>query len=177
MSNTAPRETATLSLTAKLTQDGPPIGARCCLGIFAEAQGPDGSRELVAERHGGSAEFVLKPGGYFVHCGFGYAGTTEHVGVGNSLKTDTIVLNAGGVRLYAVTGKDRPRLDKDDIKFDIFSQELDSTASPKRSPSTLRREPSSGYRPRRITSPPTTAMPTPAPQPTSMCRANSPISR
>lgn len=150
LSSTAPRETATLSLTAKLTQDGPPIGAGVVWRIFAEAQGPDGSRELVAERHGGSADFVLKSGGYFVYCGFGYAGTTEHVVVGNSLKTNTVVLNAGGVRLYAVTGKDRPRLDKDDIKFDIFSQELDSHGEPKAvalnvAPGTIVRLPAKTY--------------------------------
>ncbi len=150
LSNTAPRETATLSLTAKLTPEGPPIGAGVVWRIFAEAQGPDGSRELVAERHGGSAEFVLKPGGYFVYCGFGYAGTTEHVVVGNGLKTDTVVLNAGGVRLYAITGKDRPRLDKDDLKFDIFSQELDSHGEPKAvalniAPGTIVRLPAKTY--------------------------------
>jgi len=131
LATVTPRETATLSLTARLTPDGPPIGAGVVWRIFGEAQGPDGSRELVAERHGGSADFVLKPGGYFVYCGFGYAGTTEHVVVGTSLKADSIVLNAGGVRLSAVTGKDRPPLNKDDLSFDIFAQELDSHGEPK----------------------------------------------
>ena len=66
LATVAPRETATLSLTARLTPDGPPLGAGVVWRVFGEAQGPDGSRELVAERHGGSADFVLKPGGYFV---------------------------------------------------------------------------------------------------------------
>jgi len=131
LATVAPRDTATLSLTARLTPDGPPIGAGVVWRIFAEAQGPDGSRELVAERHGGSADFTLKPGGYFVYCGFGYAGTTAHVTVGTGLKADSVVLNAGGVRLSAVTGKDRPPIGKDDLSFDIFSQELDSHGEPK----------------------------------------------
>jgi len=131
LATVAPRETATLALTARLTPDGPPLGAGVVWRVFAEAQGPDGSRELVAERHGGSADFVLKPGGYFVYCGFGYAGTTEHVVVGTGLKAESIILNAGGVRLAAVTGKDRPPLDGSDLSFDIFAQELDSHGEPK----------------------------------------------
>jgi hypothetical protein len=150
LSTVAPRETATLSLTARLTPDGPPIGAGVVWRIFAEAQGPDGSRELVAERHGGSADFVLKPGGYFVYCGFGYAGTTDHVVVGTSLKADSVVLNAGGVRLSAVTGKDKPPIDNDDLSFDIFSQELDSHGEPKAvaldvTPGTIIRLPAKTY--------------------------------
>jgi hypothetical protein len=131
LSTVAPRETATLSLTARLMPDGPPIGAGVVWRVFSETPGPDGSRELVAERHGGSADFVLKPGGYFVYCGFGYAGTTEHVVVGTSLKANSIILNAGGVRLSAITAKDKPPLTKDDLSFDIFSQELDSHGEPK----------------------------------------------
>ena len=131
LATVTPRETATLSLTARLTPDGPPLGAGVVWRVFAEAQGPDGSRELVAERHGGSADFVLKPGGYFIYCGFGYAGTTEHVVVGTGLKTESIILNAGGVRLAAVTGKDGPPLDGSDLSFDIFAQELDAHGEPK----------------------------------------------
>jgi hypothetical protein len=131
LTTVSPRETATLSLTARLTTDGPPIGAGVVWRVFSEAQGPDGSRELVAERRGGSADFALKPGGYFIYCGFGYAGTTEHVVVGTGLKAESVILNAGGVRLSAVTGKDRPPLDDDDLSFDIFSQELDSHGEPK----------------------------------------------
>ena len=150
LATVSPRETATLALTARLTPDGPPIGAGVVWRIFNEAQGPDGTRELVAERHGGSADFVLKPGGYFVYCGFGYAGTTEHVVVSTGLKASSIVLNAGGVRLYAVSGKDKPPLDKSDLSFDIFSQELDSHGEPKAvaldiAPGTIVRLPAKTY--------------------------------
>lgn len=131
LSTVAPRDAATLSMTARLTPDGPPLGTGVVWRVFAEAQGPNGTRELVAERHGGSADFVLKPGGYFIYCGFGYAGTTEHVVVGAGLKVESVVLNAGGVRLAAVTGKDRPPLGPDDLSFDIFAQELDSHGEPK----------------------------------------------
>lgn len=131
LATVAPREAATLSMVARLTPDGPPLGAGVVWRVFAEAQGPDGTRELVAERHGGSADFVLKPGGYFIYCGFGYAGTTEHVVVGTGLKAESVVLNAGGVRLAAVTGKDRPPLGGDDLSFDIFAQEVDSHGEPK----------------------------------------------
>ncbi|MBS1168124.1 MAG: hypothetical protein H6R00_4149 [Proteobacteria bacterium] len=150
LATVAPRETATLALTARLTPDGPPIGAGVVWRVFNETQGPDGTRELVAERHGGSADFALKPGGYFVYCGFGYAGTTEHVVVGTGLKAASVVLNAGGVRLYAVSGKGKPPLDKDDLSFDIFSQELDSHGEPKAvaldiAPGTIVRLPAKTY--------------------------------
>lgn len=126
-----PAATATLSLSARLTPDGPPIGTGVVWRIFAEAQGPDGSRELVAERRGGSVDVTLKPGGYFVYCGFGYSGTTEHVQVSGGIKSDSVVLNAGGLRLNAVTGKDHPLLTDDDLSFDIFSQEMDARGEPK----------------------------------------------
>jgi hypothetical protein len=131
LATVAPSNSSTLSLAARLTPDGPPIGSGVVWRVFAEAQGPDGSRDLVAERHGGSVDFALKPGSYFIYCGFGYAGTTEHVVVGNGLKAQSIVLNAGGVRLAATTGKDRPPLDDDDLSFDIFLPEVDSHGEPK----------------------------------------------
>lgn len=131
LSTVRPANAATLTLSARLTPDGPPIGAGVVWRIFAGAQEPDGSRQLVAERRGGAADFTLKPGSYFVYCGFGYAGTTEHVEVGTGIKSETVILNAGGVRLNAVTGKDHPLLTPDDLSFDIFSQEVDARGEPK----------------------------------------------
>lgn len=122
----------TLSLSARLTADGPPISTGVVWRIFAEEQAADGSRALVAERHGGAADFTLRPGGYFVYCGFGNAGTTQHVSVtAGGIKASSVILNAGGVRLNAVTGKDRPPLSGADLSFDIYSLEVDSHGEPK----------------------------------------------
>lgn len=120
-----------LVLTARLTGDGPPIRTGLLWRVFPEDAHADGGRGMVAEAKGGSASFSLKPGVYYVYCGFGHSGATDRVEIGAGLgKEQTVVLNAGGLRLNAVARKERP-LPTADLSFDIFSHEVDSRGEPK----------------------------------------------
>jgi hypothetical protein len=78
----------------------------------------------VAQANGGSASFDLEPGVYFVHCGFGYTGRTDRIEVKGGLVEQSVVLNAGGVKLLASADEDRP-LPTEDVRFDVYSQETD----------------------------------------------------
>lgn len=119
-----------LELTAKLTEDGPSIRTGLVWRIFSEKPQADGSRAMIAEAKGGSASLALKPGVYYVYCGFGHSGATERVELSGGLKQETVVLNAGGLRLNAVALKDKT-LPAGDLSFDIFSLEVDNQGEPK----------------------------------------------
>lgn len=119
-----------LVMTAHLAEGGPAIKTGVVWRVFSEEPGSDGRREMVAEARGGTATFSLAPGAYYVYCGFGYAGTTDRVTVGTSLREESVVLNAGGVRLNAVATKNK-MLPAADVSFDIYAPELDARGEPK----------------------------------------------
>lgn len=119
-----------LAISAHLTEAGPALRAGVVWRVFADATGVDGKHEMVAEGHGGAATFTLPPGAYYVYCGFGYTGTTNRFTVGTGLSEQKMVLNAGGLRLNAVTTKDKV-LPATDVSFDIFALEVDARGEPK----------------------------------------------
>ncbi|TGT20390.1 hypothetical protein EN817_30930, partial [Mesorhizobium sp. M3A.F.Ca.ET.174.01.1.1] len=57
---------------------------------------------MVASAHGGSAVFQLEPGSYLVHASYGRAGATKRITVGKEAKRESLVLDAGGLKLDAV---------------------------------------------------------------------------
>jgi hypothetical protein len=119
-----------LVMTAHLVEGGPALKSGVVWRVFAEEPGSDGRREMVAEAKGGTANFALAPGVYYVYCGFGHTGSTDRVTVGTGLVEDQVQLNAGGVRLNAIAGKNQP-LPPADLSFDIFALELDARGEPK----------------------------------------------
>jgi len=90
-----------LYLVAKLADDGPPVDAGVEWRVFGELPDRDGKLPLIASAEGGDAEFRLKPGRYLVHAGFGRAGLAQLVQIDGTPKSQTFVLDAGGVRLDA----------------------------------------------------------------------------
>jgi hypothetical protein len=88
---------------------------------------PDGGTlealDLVATGTGGEAEFMLDPGSYIVHGAFGRAGATTKVELAEAAKrTETMILNAGGLKLNALNVGDRP-LPEDLLTFDVLTRE------------------------------------------------------
>ena len=75
---------------------------------------------LVGEAHGGSLTLKLRPATYYIHASYGHAGAVKKVIVGNVAAKDTVVLNAGAIRLTAFVGKDRP-LPAEDVAFDVYA--------------------------------------------------------
>jgi hypothetical protein len=113
---------AGLTLEAKLIADGPSIPKGVVWRVFGKIPGADGKLPLVKESEGGTVSLPLKPGNYVVHAAYGRAGAMKELSVGGGEEHDTLVLDAGGLKLDALVGKDQlplPNL----IKFDIYAGE------------------------------------------------------
>ncbi len=115
----------TVKLEAKLKADGKAVEDGLIWSIFSPNAGPDEKLPLVATATGGSAAFQLAPGDYFVNVAFGRAGVTKRLKVPMVGEVDpqTLVLDAGGLLLNAVSGTDM-RIPADDLSFTIYSADI-----------------------------------------------------
>jgi hypothetical protein len=112
-------EAGEVKLAAQLTPDGADIGRGLVWRIFKPQPGPDGKLQLVAQSEGGTNTFQLEPGSYLVHASFGRAGATKRITVGHEAKKESVVLDAGGLKLNAVLAggaRIKPGL----LKFKIY---------------------------------------------------------
>lgn len=107
------------TLEARMTADATPLETGVVWRVYAD-DGEDGKMRLVGEADGGPVTLRLKPGEYYVHAAFGRAGLTRKVTISEIPRGETVVLNAGGMRLTALAGKDRV-LPPDEVHFDIFA--------------------------------------------------------
>jgi hypothetical protein len=118
-------EKPTLHLTARVTEEGQTIRSGLVWRVFQEANDRDDTKmKLIATAAGGEAMFKLDPGSYLIHAAYGRAGATTRVNVEKDQRDETLVLNAGGVRLTALGADDVP-LDLNNVTFDIFSKDSD----------------------------------------------------
>ena len=114
-----------LILEAKLTQDGSDIERGLVWRIFGTDPGKDGQLPLLAVAKGGTTAFHLKPGSYLVHAAFGRAGATKRITVTDQARRDTVVLDAGGIKLNAIVtggGKIPPKR----LRFAIYQAKEDA---------------------------------------------------
>jgi molybdopterin-binding protein len=112
-------------MEAKLTEKGASLTYGLTWRVFKPIAGADGKLPLLASSVGGSTQFDLPPGEYFVNVAFGRAGATKKVVVAQSGDPgpQTFVLDAGGVVLNAVSGTDM-RIPPDELTFNIYSSEV-----------------------------------------------------
>lgn len=116
----APKEPPpNLTLQARLTDKGQLLQAGITWRVFADKPGPDGKLPLIREAKGGTVRLALKPGSYVVHVAYGRAGVSKKIQVDRSASSDTIVLNAGALKLTAEVGRDR-KLGPNQVAFDIY---------------------------------------------------------
>lgn len=115
----------TVKLQAKLKSDGKPVEDGLIWSIFSPNAGPDEKLPLVATATGGTAAFQLAPGEYFVNVAFGRAGVTKRLKVPlvGTVETQSLVLDAGGLLLNAVSGSDM-RIPGEDLSFTIYSTDI-----------------------------------------------------
>jgi hypothetical protein len=113
-------------LQARLTADGAPLPAGVNFRVFGDGLGPNGKLPEIGEAEGGTATLHLKPGTYLVHASYGRAGATKRIRVDSISPGDTVVLNAGGLRLSALVGKDR-RLPPGLVRFDVYAPDEDGS--------------------------------------------------
>lgn len=119
------KRSKTVHLEAKLAEGGEPMKYGLSWRIFSPIPGPDGKLPMLASSEGGSTSFDLDPGDYFVHVAFGRAGATKKLKISATQEpaNQTLVLDAGGMVLNAVSGSD-VRIPPDELSFAIYSNEV-----------------------------------------------------
>ncbi|MBP1849978.1 hypothetical protein [Rhizobium halophytocola] len=117
--------TKDVSMEARLTSDSEPMQEGLSWRVFSPIPGDDGKLPLVASFRGGTADFHLSPGDYFVNVAFGRAGATKKLSVtaDGEVAHQVMVLDAGGLVLNAVSGDDT-RIPAQQLKFSIYSEDV-----------------------------------------------------
>lgn len=113
-----------ITLVGRLIEEGPEVTRGLVWRIFAPTPNPDGKLPLVASAQGGSVRLTLKPGGYLVHAAYGRAGATKRITVGKDPKRETLVLNAGGLKLDAILAGG-VRIPPAKLRFSIYDGDED----------------------------------------------------
>lgn len=119
------KDARTVRCDAKLTADGPVMQNGISWHVFSAIPGQDGKLQLIAASEGGSHNFRLAPGDYFLNAAFGRATATKRLTVPASgeVPNQELVLDAGGIVLHAVSGSDTRIPDKD-LKFSIYTNDV-----------------------------------------------------
>ena len=126
----------TLTLEARLVDGGEPLADGMIWRIFGTKAGPDGALPLVATARGGSTSVLLPPGDYLVHAAFGRAAATKRVSLTAADGRESLVLNAGGLKLDAIVGEDQP-VPRDRLTVEVMQENASGdlvTVVPKATP-------------------------------------------
>ncbi|MBE1711244.1 MULTISPECIES: hypothetical protein [Mesorhizobium] len=107
-----------ITLSAQLTDKGTDITRGLVWRVFKPVP-VNGKLPMVASAHGGSAVFQLEPGSYLVHASYGRAGATKRITVGKEAKRESLVLDAGGLKLDAVLSGG-VRIPPKKLRFSIY---------------------------------------------------------
>lgn len=107
-----------ITLSAQLTDKGTDISRGLVWRVF-KPEAVNGKLPMVASAHGGSAVFQLEPGSYLVHASYGRAGATKRITVGKEAKRESLVLDAGGLKLDAVLSGG-VRIPPKKLRFSIY---------------------------------------------------------
>jgi hypothetical protein len=114
-----------ITLAAQLTEDSPELKRGLVWRVFKPDAGPDGKLPLVASAQGGTSMFHLEPGSYLVHASFGRAGATKRITVGREARRDSLVLDAGGMKLDAVLSGNM-KVPPGKLRFSIYEATADA---------------------------------------------------
>ncbi len=121
----APASTARdIDMEAKLTSEGEAVKEGLSWRVFSPIPGADGKLPMLASSEGGSAQFHLVPGEYFVNVAFGRAGVTKKLNVSSSgnVQKQVLILDAGGFVLNAIAGSDK-QISANQLKFSVYSSD------------------------------------------------------
>ncbi len=113
-----------LILEARLADNTPPLTHGVTWRVFAAEPNADGTLPLVATSMGGTTSFRLSGGSYYVHVAYGRAGAVKRIDMRGEPRVEPLSLNAGGLRLTAVIGEDRPA-DPEKVSFEIYKDTED----------------------------------------------------
>ncbi|CAH0130562.1 hypothetical protein [Agrobacterium fabrum] len=121
----APTSTARdIAMEAKLTSEGEAVKEGLSWRVFSPIPGTDGKLPMLASSEGGSAQFHLVPGEYFVNVAFGRAGVTKKLNVpaSGNVQKQVLILDAGGFVLNAIAGSDK-QISGNQLKFSVYSSD------------------------------------------------------
>lgn len=109
-----------VTLTARISQDGPAIPDGLIWRVFDAVPDASGEMELVAKSEDGTARMDLPPGDYVVHVSYGRAQLSEPLAVTPGGTSKAIDLEAGALRLNSAVTGDIP-IPATQLTFDIFT--------------------------------------------------------
>jgi hypothetical protein len=115
-----------LVLSAKLSEEGQAIPRGLVWRVFSPEAGDDGKLALLATAKGGTTSFHLAPGSYLVHVAFGRAGATKRITMTRAKRSESMILDAGGVKLNAVLSGGG-RIPPDQLRFAIYENHADAS--------------------------------------------------
>ena len=118
-------DTHRVTVEARLAGDEQPIEKGLEWRIFETETDDKGELPVLATAKGGSKSFDMSPGEYYVHVAYGFAGAVKRIVVKQEESTQTLILNAGGLQLEAITPPDGPIVSSL-LRFDIYSEQIDS---------------------------------------------------
>ena len=124
---TAPAETArgVVRLSALFAAtDTQPVREGVQWRVFEETPGADGNHKLVAQSSEATPNLPLPDGNFIVHAALGLAGATKRITINGTLLNETLVLNAGGLRLVCLLG-DTP-INPAKLSISIYVPERDN---------------------------------------------------
>ena len=110
-----------LALEARLTPEGAPLADGVIWRVFGPQPAENGKLPLLATARGGTANVQLPPGDYLIHAGFGRAAATKRISVSPDNRLESVVLNAGGLKLDAVVG-DEQQVPAQRLSFEILQE-------------------------------------------------------
>lgn len=108
-----------LFLDARLTTESDVVTKGLIWRIFGAEPEADGKLPLLASAEGGSTRLQLPQGSYLVHAAFGRAGASTRITLGVDPRHETVILNAGGLRLEGVLPDGIPMRDQK-LSFNIY---------------------------------------------------------
>ncbi|NDV88071.1 hypothetical protein GTW51_15325 [Aurantimonas aggregata] len=114
------RSRATLTLEARLTEDGESIPHGLIWRLFSAIPGLDGRPSLIASSESNIANFEVPTGSYILHVAFGRAGLVRRIDFTGVKTREVVVLDAGGLRLDALVS-DGSEIDAGKLTFDIYT--------------------------------------------------------
>ncbi|KQT82850.1 hypothetical protein ASG48_14615 [Aurantimonas sp. Leaf443] len=114
------RASESLSLSARLTQDGPEIPNGLVWRLFAAAPDASGKLPLIATSAEANPNFAVPRGSYLLHVLFGRAGMTKRIEFAGLRTRETVVMDAGGLKLSAVAPNDAA-LAQEKVFFDVYT--------------------------------------------------------
>ncbi|MGU3576778.1 hypothetical protein ACLBWZ_14675 [Brucellaceae bacterium C25G] len=120
--STPAKEFPELVLQAKLTGESSDINNGLIWRVFSPDAGEDGQLPLIATAKGGTVTFTLPKASYLVHVAYGRAGATKRITMQDEPRHETMVLDAGGLKLNAVLPDGKHPI-PDLLRFSIYGDQ------------------------------------------------------